>query len=69
MVGTCIHQPAGLCPECAADEAADPLAWIGYGNHPEGLRRWAELQDEIAASHADEPPVVLTAEEQADVPF
>jgi hypothetical protein len=53
---TCIHSPAGLCESCREDYDADPSAWVEFGNHNEGLRRWRELQAEIAADRRDAPP-------------
>lgn len=43
----CIHSTAGLCPKCQEEYDADPGAWSEYGDHPEGIKRWQALQDEI----------------------
>lgn len=46
----CIHQGAGdhgLCETCEEEFAADPLSYYEYGDHPEGVKRWRELQEEL----------------------
>ncbi len=46
---TCIHTTEGLCPTCKSEYNVDPLAYIEFGQHPEGIRRW---QEERAAQEA-----------------
>jgi hypothetical protein len=42
---TCIHAANGLCPDCEADYDYDPIAWVEFGNHPQGIANWeAELK-------------------------
>jgi hypothetical protein len=54
MILTCDHRNLGLCPACRADYEEDPQAFEQFGCHPEGRRRWAELQAEFAADWAAE---------------
>jgi hypothetical protein len=51
---TCIHAVAGLCEVCQVEYELDPLAWIEFGSHEAGIRRYRELLDEIAADAARE---------------
>lgn len=44
---TCIHQPKGLCPACEQEYQIDPDAWIEFGDHPDGIQRWKDLQAEM----------------------
>lgn len=60
---TCIHSDTGLCPDCQADYDVDPLAWLEFGLHTEGIARWNTLRAEIAAQEPDEPI------DWTDVPF
>lgn len=64
---TCIHATTGLCETCQADYDYDPVAYHEFGDHPEGIRRWLELQAEMAAHAAKHP--APTTEEMADWPF
>jgi hypothetical protein len=62
---TCVHMPegiAGLCPVCAEEWEEDPAAYVEMGDHPAGLRRWQELQEEMAVL----PP---PCEPDPDIPF
>lgn len=45
----CIHAKEGeqLCEACEEAFEEDPGAYLEYGDHPEGLRRWQELQTEL----------------------
>lgn len=55
---TCLHMPEpldGLCPDCLEEYEADPSSWIEFGPHPEGNRRWEELQAEMAAFYKAHP--------------
>lgn len=52
---TCIHSTTGLCPDCQAIHDEDPEAWAEYGYHPEGQRRWAALENELAQRVTAEP--------------
>lgn len=46
----CIHRDGcTLCPDCQEQYDTDPTAWEEYGHHPDGERRWAELQAEMSA--------------------
>jgi hypothetical protein len=49
---TCIHQSHGLCRRCQRDFDEDPVAWLEFGNHPEGLANLAALEAELAAEAA-----------------
>lgn len=53
----CIHQikinQSGLCPECQEEYDYDPQSYIEYGDHPEGLKNWNHLLDEMI-NHAQE---------------
>lgn len=53
---TCIHREAlnrlGLCSSCKEEFETDPLAFIEYGSHPEGIRRWEALQAEMLEGRA-----------------
>jgi hypothetical protein len=51
---TCVHSIAGLCPACQAEYDEDALAFLEFGAHPAGLRRYRELLDEIAADQKRE---------------
>ena len=62
----CIHTQHGLCSACQADYDADPEAWIEFGQHQEGILRWQELQDEMAAAHEKIYPPAVT---DPDIPF
>lgn len=61
---TCIHRQSGLCPDCQADFDADPMAWIEFGNHPQGLARWQDLQEEMKQT----PPATLPVDDST-IPF
>lgn len=52
---TCIHSTTGLCPACQADHDEDPAAWLEFGEHTDGIRRWEELQAEMDAREPAEP--------------
>ncbi len=59
---TCIHREQGLCESCQAEYDEDPEAFEEFGRHPEGMRRWAELEAEMEASrlaHADREPIAI----------
>jgi hypothetical protein len=60
----CIHAAAGLCPDCQAARDDDPEAWEEFGDHIDGLRRYAELQAEMEADFAARAaaPIVDTSE-------
>jgi hypothetical protein len=62
---TCVHRESGLCDDCRADADEDFPAWLEYGRHSEGDRRWRELQAELAARPA-EP---AAAADDSDVPY
>lgn len=62
---TCVHTAAGLCPACQADYEADPIAWIEYGDHPDGIRRSRDLAEELAAR----PVVVAPPVDDSDIPL
>jgi hypothetical protein len=60
---SCIHtNGAGLCPDCQAEYDSDPMAYVEYGEHPEGRENWRALQEEIART----PPAPLP---DPDLPF
>lgn len=68
---TCIHRDSGLCPECQEEYDTDFAAWIEFGYHPEGCRRWEEELQRQAAWDAERerqrvnrPPV-----DDSDIPF
>src|SRR5262245_5772795 len=65
MTLTCIHTERGLCPACQSDYDADPLAYLEYGDHPEGLANYQRLLDEIAQAAQDPTPLVAWDE----IPF
>lgn len=48
---TCIHNEEiglpGLCPSCQEDHDEDPLAWLEYGDHTQGIANWRRLQEEM----------------------
>ena len=46
---TCIHADDGLCEDCHEAFEYDPESYMEYGDHPDGLRRFAELRQELAA--------------------
>jgi len=49
----CVHgNGRTLCADCQAAYDYDPESYIEYGDHPAGLERWRELQEEIAAGAA-----------------
>ena len=68
MTLTCIHAESGLCPDCQQEFDFDPVAYIDYGDHPEGIERWAEVQklmNEVTQytgysvpSHTDPDPAI-----------
>lgn len=67
---TCIHTATGLCDSCQVEYDADPAAFVEYGCHVEGIRRWQELQDELEAAFGGVGSGrELTAEEEASIPF
>lgn len=45
---TCIHSTAGLCHACQSEYDEDSMAWLEYGDHPEGIRRSEELRRQMA---------------------
>ena len=63
---TCIHQPRGLCPQCQADRDEDPVAWLEFGAHTDGLRQLADLQAEIDTAD-DRPQQPMS--QGSDIPF
>lgn len=64
----CIHQEAGLCPECQEDYDADPEAWHEFGQHPQGIENWKRLQAEMEAARLElEQEANTTATEE--LPF
>jgi hypothetical protein len=54
MILTCDHRDLGLCESCRAAYEEDPLLFEQLGCHPEGERRWAELEAELQAEAAAE---------------
>lgn len=48
---TCIHvvDGVGLCQQCADDYDEDPTAYMEFGDHPDGVKRWQEEQARIDA--------------------
>jgi hypothetical protein len=62
---TCIHRPDGLCVRCQQEYATDPDAWIEFGDHTEGLRRWNAELEEIAKDAAGARPGPVNP----DIPF
>lgn len=61
----CIHgDGTNLCADCQADYDYDPLAYVEYGNHPDGIERWRELQAEMAAMPIQDPSAI-----DATIPF
>jgi len=38
----CIHQEHGLCARCTEAWEEDPMAYLEFGDHPAGVRRWEE---------------------------
>jgi len=63
----CIHTNGiGLCLDCQTAYDDDPLAYIEFGDHPEGIRRWQELQAEMEAER-QRPVVVRIADDE--LPF
>lgn len=64
-LNTCIHLPAGICERCAAERDADPSAWVEFGRHPEGVKRWNALSDQMKADRCR--PRTLKADD--DIPF
>lgn len=72
----CIHSQTGLCDDCRRDFDADPESWLEYGDHQEGLKRWADLQAEMdayAVQAAREREAVgetvSTREQDDEIPF
>ena len=64
---TCIHAPHGLCELCRAAYDEDPAAYLEFGDHPEGLRRWREEQEAMRAWQEANPPQPLRVDDE--VPF
>lgn len=50
---TCIHMTSGMCDACMGEYREDPSAWIEYGNHVAGLKRWEELRVEMVTTSVD----------------
>lgn len=69
---TCIHATsagsAGLCDQCYADYQEDPEAFLEFGDHPEGLARWRELQAEMSEYAARQAALPTTAPDPT-IPF
>ena len=54
----CIHGDGqSLCPSCQADYDYDPSAYVEFGEHPQGIANWRDLQEQIAADAAKHPYV------------
>jgi hypothetical protein len=51
----CIHAEHGLCPLCRRDCAADPQAFLEYGDHPAGQERWQALLEELRQEEREDP--------------
>jgi hypothetical protein len=64
-LNTCIHRETGICERCAAERDADPQSWIEFGRHPEGVRNWNALNDEMKADRCR--PRTISADD--DIPF
>lgn len=45
---TCNHRreqgQTGLCDECESDYQADPIGWMEFGYHPQGIAAWEEVE-------------------------
>ncbi len=63
----CIHTETGvgLCEQCQADYDEDPMAYVEFGYHPEGIRRWREEEASILADRV----VPFTTPVDQDIPF
>ena len=67
---TCVHVAGGMCPSCLADCEEDPIAWLEYGNHTEGLDRWRMLREEKAQMYRRQDEVEPEdAANDDDLPF
>lgn len=67
---TCIHAATDLCPACQATYAADPGAYLEYGDHHAGIARWRALQEDIAHDAHDAcQPTVIVGDRPSDIPF
>lgn len=58
---TCIHVEIGLCPSCREEYAVDPLAWIEYGEHQQGILNWQSLKQEFLDEAATQDPMLPDA--------
>lgn len=67
----CVHTAGhGLCDRCQEAFDVDPIAWLEYGDHEEGIRNWQRLQDEIAAwPRPDAVDEILDRLDPSDIPF
>lgn len=65
----CIHGDGqSLCQSCREQYEYDAESYIEVGDHPEGLARWREIQEGIAADAErarNEPP----SEPDPNIPF
>lgn len=52
----CVHgDGTDLCEDCREVFNHDPESYLEYGNHPDGLRRFAELLRELDQRPAPQP--------------
>jgi hypothetical protein len=66
----CIHTDGkGLCQDCLAEFAADPEAYLEYGEHPAGIERWRAVQEEMAAHAIQAEAARLAGGSDPEIPF
>jgi hypothetical protein len=72
---TCIHQEnkgqTGLCRHCQDEYAADPEAYLEYGDHREGIARWEEMERLMNECHKGEtePRADYKPNHDFEIPF
>lgn len=69
---TCVHtQDRGICSSCLDKYLDDPTAWYAYGDHPEGIYSWQELQKEMEDwKHAEEVGLEPRVEvDESEIPW
>jgi hypothetical protein len=67
----CVHATghARLCESCTDDWLTDPTAYEELGEHPEGQRRWRELQARLAADAAAFLAASAEPCPESDIPY